>query len=101
MMGRAIAHRPAYPPRADTRTGGLVTHNVQVRRADATDAAALTGVMSAAFMTDPVANWCFPDPAERPRLHPAFFGAFVDLVLATGRAYTTDGLRGVALWLDV
>jgi ribosomal protein S18 acetylase RimI-like enzyme len=78
-----------------------VTHNVQVRRADAAEAAALTEVMSAAFMTDPVANWCFTDPAERPRLHPAFFGAFVDLVLAAGRAYTTDDLRGVALWLDV
>jgi ribosomal protein S18 acetylase RimI-like enzyme len=74
---------------------------MQVRRADAGEAAALTAVMSAAFMTDPVANWCFTDPVQRPRLHPAFFGAFVDLVLAGGRAYTTDDLRGVALWLDV
>jgi len=79
----------------------VATNHVQVRRADPAEAAALTDTMSAAFMADPVANWCFPDPAERPRLHPAFFGAFVDLILATGRAYTTDGYRGVALWLDI
>jgi ribosomal protein S18 acetylase RimI-like enzyme len=79
----------------------VATNPVQVRRADTSQAAALTETMAAAFMTDPLANWCFPDPAERPRLHPAFFGAFVDLVLAGGQAYTTDGYRGVALWLDV
>jgi hypothetical protein len=79
----------------------VATNHVQVRRAEPAEAAALTDTMSAAFMADPVANWCFPDPALRPRLHPAFFGAFVDLVLATGRAYTTDGYRGVALWLDI
>lgn len=73
----------------------------EVRRAAERDAETLTEVMSAAFMSDPVSCWIFPDQDERARLHPAFFRIFVDLALAEGEVYTTEGFHGVALWLPV
>jgi GNAT superfamily N-acetyltransferase len=72
-----------------------------VRRAEPTDAPALAAVLATAFMDDPVSRWIFPDDAERERVHPDFFRVFVDLVLATGQAYTTEDGSGVTLWLDV
>jgi GNAT superfamily N-acetyltransferase len=72
-----------------------------IRRAEASEAGALSEILASAFMADPVSCWIFPDPEQRARLHPGFFRIFVDLVLAEGQAYTTDDHAGVAMWLDV
>jgi len=45
--------------------------------------------------------WILPDADDRPRLSPAFFRPFVNLVLADGQVYVTDDHTGAALWLDV
>ncbi|MEV0720347.1 GNAT family N-acetyltransferase [Asanoa sp. NPDC050611] len=73
----------------------------RVRPATADDVPALKSVIAAAFMADPIADWVFQDQARRQDEHHVFFGAFVDLALAAGRAETVDGHHGLALWLDV
>jgi ribosomal protein S18 acetylase RimI-like enzyme len=73
----------------------------EIRRASTEDAEALAEIMGAAFQDDPVSTWIFPDPDERRRLQPDFFGAFVNVVLAEGLALTTTDLAGLTLWLDV
>ncbi len=78
-----------------------MTDTITVRTATPADAPALTQLMAAAFMADPVSGWIFPDEAERARLHPPFFGPFVDGVIAEGLVLTTADLAGVSLWLDV
>jgi len=78
-----------------------VSTNHRVRPATADDVAGLKSVIAAAFMGDPIAEWVFRDEARRPDHHLVFFGAFVDLALAGGRADTLDDHRGLALWLDV
>lgn len=72
-----------------------------VRTATTDDVPALKSVIAAAFMADPIADWIFRDEAARPGHHLVFFGAFVDLALAAGRADTVDGHKGLTLWLDV
>jgi ribosomal protein S18 acetylase RimI-like enzyme len=72
-----------------------------IRRATPDDAAALTDVLARAFLDDPISTWLFADRAERERLHPAFFGPFLTLVLEAGQVWTTDDLAGATLWLDV
>jgi GNAT superfamily N-acetyltransferase len=71
------------------------------RRAQAADAGRIADVLGSAFMTDPVSGWLFPDPADRARLHPAFFRVFVDLVLRDGLLLTDPDVSAVTLWLDV
>ncbi|HEV7713362.1 MAG TPA: N-acetyltransferase [Asanoa sp.] len=73
----------------------------RVRPATAADVPALKSVIAAAFMADPIAEWVFRDESTRPDHHLVFFGGFVDVALATGRAETIDGHKGLALWLDV
>jgi len=82
-------------------TGAHVSTIHRVRPATAADAPALKSVIAAAFMADPVADWVFRDDTARPDHHLVFFGGFVDVTLATGRAETVDGHKGLTLWLDV
>ena len=75
--------------------------NPEIRRATTADAAAVTDILARAFLSDPISGWIFTDPDDRARLHPAFFGPFVDLVLAAGEIWTTDDHAGATLWLAV
>lgn len=76
-----------------------------VRRADAADRSTVVGVLSAAFLDDPVFVWIVPDRDERAALLPGIFDAFADAyarhdethVLATGDAPAAP-IGGAALW---
>ncbi|SBT43137.1 GNAT family N-acetyltransferase [Micromonospora narathiwatensis] len=70
-----------------------------IRRASSADAQLVATVMAEAFMRDPVSGWIFPDEEHRAKAHPAFFGAFVDLVLDAGEVYLAGEGAGVTLWL--
>lgn len=73
----------------------------RVRRAAADEADAASATLAQAFMMDPISQWIFPDYHHRDSLHPAFFRVFVDLALADGEVFTTDGLTGVMVWFDI
>ncbi|MEV4619960.1 N-acetyltransferase [Asanoa sp. NPDC049573] len=73
----------------------------RVRTATAADVPALKSVIATAFLADPISEWVFRDETTRLDQHLVFFGGFVDVAMATGRAETVDDHRGLALWLDV
>lgn len=55
-------------------------------------------VLTEAFMDDPVARWLYPDPIERRRLQPRFYGLL--LSHPTAEAYLA-GRDGAAVWLTI
>lgn len=75
--------------------------SIAVVRAGSADAQVVTTILATGFAHDPVSAWIFPDEVERERLHPSFFGPFVDSVLTDGEVYTTEDRAGAALWLSV
>ncbi|WP_344526984.1 GNAT family N-acetyltransferase [Streptomyces albiaxialis] len=57
-------------------------------------------LLHAAFRTDPVSRWIFPEEERRETWHPLLFGAFLEGAFRYGTAeMTADGV-GVALWFD-
>ena len=56
--------------------------------------------MNRAFMDDPISTWLFPDRDDRDRLHPRFFGVFLDLGFATGQVLTTEDQAGLIVSWD-
>jgi GNAT superfamily N-acetyltransferase len=83
-------------PSTTVHHGGPAVH-----RAGPEEAPAITEILSAAFMDDPISQWIFPDRTVRRRSHPDFFQIFVANALAEGQIYTTDEHTGAAIWLDV
>ena len=70
-----------------------------VRPAGRTDEAAVIGVITLAFSTDPMARWAFPDPATYLSVMPDFVRAFGGNGFAHGAAHLIDGGFGAAMWL--
>ena len=79
----------------------MQSHPAKIVRADETDADVITTILSTGFQNDPVSRWLFPDDDARARLHPEFFGPFVQMVLEDGEIYMTEDRLGTALWLSV
>jgi len=78
-----------------------VTAGAQIRKATAADAPKLAAALARAFHDDPmVGHWLLPDEARRPgRLERGFEFYIRRVYLRHQESYTTDGLRGGALWL--
>jgi len=60
------------------------------------DAALATVV--AAFATDPLLRWVWPDDDRYAAVGPAFFGLLLDLRMESGEAWGADGTAAVAMW---
>jgi ribosomal protein S18 acetylase RimI-like enzyme len=58
----------------------------------------IMSLMTAAFITDPMMRWLFPDPAAYLRAFPAFANAFGGRAIEHGSGFLVDGHRGAALW---
>lgn len=73
---------------------------IPVRAADPADYDLLADVLTRAFLDDPVIEWFFPDPSERPRRVRRFFREIVlGLGLSeTAEIDTTEDRGAVALW---
>jgi ribosomal protein S18 acetylase RimI-like enzyme len=61
-----------------------------VSRAAEGDGPAVVGVLSAAFQTDVLFRWMFPDAARRAELNPALFQVLVDSHLPLGGIYSAQ-----------
>ncbi|MBC7901463.1 MAG: GNAT family N-acetyltransferase [Saprospiraceae bacterium] len=70
-----------------------------IKTAAANDKAGLTGVLTLAFSTDPMARWSQPDPVKYLENFPALVKAFGGNAFMNGSAYFADGYAGAALWL--
>lgn len=76
------------PVRATTVVRRLLPHE--------RDAALATVV--AAFATDPLLRWVWPDDARYAEVAAAFFGLLLDLRMESGEAWAADGDGAVAMW---
>ncbi len=56
------------------------------------------GTVLAAFATDPLLRWVWPDDARYAACATRFFGLLVDIRLEGGEVWTADGGAAVALW---
>src|SRR4051794_17747414 len=65
------------------------------------DAPAVAAMMDAAFREDPISVWLYPEPADRARLHPAFFDWHVRAAVRDGHGWATHNLAAAMLWYDV
>jgi GNAT superfamily N-acetyltransferase len=63
------------------------------------DREAVPGVLTEAFMDDPVVCWLFPDEGERRRLQPYFHGPL--LTHPAAEAYLIGEHDGAAIWLSL
>jgi len=72
------------------------TSYATVRRATEDDRTAVVDILTESFATDPVAGWLFPDPGERRRLQPPYFGLL--LTHPEAEVYLA-GREGAAVWL--
>jgi GNAT superfamily N-acetyltransferase len=68
------------------------------RLATEADAAAIIATLSAAFDTDPLWSWAFPDDEKRPTQYETFFGLFVESAIPNGWVWTTGQAAAVAVW---
>lgn len=76
------------------------TAQYTVRTVVPVDARAVAEAMARAFLHDPVAAHCLPDPARRARRLERGFELFLRRTyLPREGTFTTDGLDGGALWL--
>ena len=60
---------------------------------------AVIAVVVAAFLTDPIARWMFPEPHQYFAAGGDVTRAFAGHAFANGSAYYVDGFAGAALWL--
>lgn len=63
------------------------------------DREAVLGVLTEAFMADPVVCWLFPDESERRRLQPYFYGPL--LTHPAAEAHLVGENEGAAVWLTL
>jgi ribosomal protein S18 acetylase RimI-like enzyme len=62
------------------------------------DTAALAAVLARAFDDDPVTRWIYARERTRPRWARRFFAWELERLAPQGASWTTDDLRGAALW---
>jgi len=70
----------------------------QLRRASAQDLPTLAGVLSRAFLDDPVASWAYPADHLRERALASFQGTRMRQLLGEEEVWTDSELRCAALW---
>ncbi|NDL55814.1 GNAT family N-acetyltransferase [Phytoactinopolyspora mesophila] len=70
-----------------------------VRKATAADAGRLAETLAAAFFTDPVLSWCYPDLARRASILPASFRVIVDAAMPHGGVDTVADEVAGAVWI--
>ena len=70
-----------------------------IKSATAKDEAALSGVMTLAFSSDPVMRWLYPDPQKYVAHFPALAMAVGVKAVANGSAHYAQGFAGATLWL--
>jgi len=71
---------------------------ISVKSASKAEQAAVIGVVVAAFLTDPIARWMYPQSHEYFAVADRFTSAFGGNAVANGSAYYVDGYAA-ALWL--
>jgi ribosomal protein S18 acetylase RimI-like enzyme len=72
---------------------------ILVKSASAAEQDAVFGVVTAAFLTDPIARWMYPEAHQYFAVGGSFASAFAGNAFANGSAYYVDGYAGAALWL--
>lgn len=71
-----------------------------VRIATAEDAERVGAVVAECFHDDPLTAWLLPDPADRPRILPSYFGAAGESAVEGGTVYVAGDFDAVAVWFD-
>ena len=70
-----------------------------IRRAGATDRAAVAAIVAAGFFDDPVTQWLLPDVEHRREVILPMFEVYIGAYLAHGATYLTADGTGAAVWL--
>ena len=70
-----------------------------IKSATAADEAAVLGVITLAFSTDPLARWIYPNPREYLAHFPSLVLAIGAKAFASGSAHYAEGFAGATLWL--
>jgi GNAT superfamily N-acetyltransferase len=73
--------------------------DLDIRRTDVSDTAAVAATVAAAFFDDPVTRWLVPDPQRRQRLIQPMFELYVAPYVRLGETYLTADGNGAAVWL--
>ena len=73
-------------------------HPDKVRPVTKEDIPTLVGILTSAFMNDPVIRWFFPDENQWEKQVPDFFRLHLKQKIRTGTAFTDTSLKGAALW---
>jgi ribosomal protein S18 acetylase RimI-like enzyme len=76
-----------------------VTMEISVNSATGRDEHAVVGSIIAAFLTDPVARWLYPETHQYLAAMGSLIKAFAGKAFPNGSAYLVDGYGGAALWL--
>lgn len=80
------------------RTATAISNDVRTVESD--DVGSVAEVLSGAFFADPVGEWLFPEPGDRPGgLRRLFEAEIRHVVLPHGTSLTNRELTGAALWL--
>lgn len=77
----------------------MATATTQVRTATVADIPALSATLAAAFQSDPVMTWCYPDDDRRGQMLPAVFRVFLEHAIPHGGVETFNGEVSAAVWL--
>ncbi|HEV2636807.1 MAG TPA: GNAT family N-acetyltransferase [Actinocrinis sp.] len=67
--------------------------------ADPADAAHLSVIVAAAFVSLAPSAWLIPDEPTRREIFPEYFRLYVDEAFASGTVYTNSDRTAVALWI--
>jgi ribosomal protein S18 acetylase RimI-like enzyme len=70
-----------------------------IKTAAESDRPHIFATLTAAFATDPMVRWTFPDDRQFQNHFPIFAAAFGGRAFAQGTAYCSADLAGAALWL--
>jgi ribosomal protein S18 acetylase RimI-like enzyme len=70
-----------------------------IRISSTRDRQSASAALTAAFSTDPVCRWVWPNPEVYEGYFPAFISAFAGRAFDSGTAHQTGAYEGVALWL--
>lgn len=71
-----------------------------IRQAGTQDIAAVTGLLTRAFLHSPVGDWLVPDIVQRHRIYRRYFRIFTEHVATHGVVHLMKDGTGAALWLS-
>jgi GNAT superfamily N-acetyltransferase len=95
LLPYASSERAPDPRRCDDRR---VSATTVVRRLLPHERDPALATVVAAFATDPLLRWVWPDDGRYAEVAPAFFGLLLDLRMESGEAWAADGDGAVAMW---